>query len=169
MPVTVPLPQDRYQQMRQDYLAWHRDVHAVDTHYVTDASGVGFLTGSDYLRILGNGSFTFSAGVADGVREPLARQDDRWTLEREGYQITARFGELITSQGASPASRACHPLVLIRDFSRRRSAFAEPGHILLGLYIGGNEFAAARAQGMLKVPDPAIPTLISIHGDASTS
>tara|TARA_R110002072_G_scaffold10837_16_gene50205 strand:- start:9 stop:1838 length:1830 start_codon:yes stop_codon:yes gene_type:complete len=162
-----PPPPQRYQQMLQDYQSWYRDVHTVNTTYETHASGAGTLSGSDFLRTPGDGTITFGIGVPDGFSGQLARQEGIWSLEREGNQVTARFGGLITLRGALQPGPACHPVVLSGNFHRQRRAGRREDEISMSLYIGGVELAAVKMMGVLDVGDAAMPTLIGNHDDAA--
>jgi len=155
----VPPPPLQVTQMLDAYHAWYPTVHTVATAYAAKANGSGVLTGMDFLRTPGFGTYTFGIGITNVQQGPLATQDGVWSLRRDGDAVTATFGKVVltgTIQNANP----CHSLVITGNFLRRLLSFTRPDQITLALYIDGEEASTVVFDGFLRVDDPTVATIL---------
>jgi len=155
----LPPPPAELAEMTQSYLAWYKDVHTVGTSYTEGANGCGVLTGTDFLRTPGFGTYTFGIGVPQAYEGPIATQAGVWELSRAGDTVTARFGDLVLS-GSLQSAESCHSIVLTGYFGRRIQANWGPELMTMALYIDGALAQSAEIEAILDVQDPSVATVI---------
>jgi arylsulfatase A-like enzyme len=158
-----PTPPLKLAHMQESYLAWYRDVHTVDTTYVENANGSGVMTGMDFLRTPGFGTYSFGIAVANEQEGTLAHQAGVWELRRSGDTVTAQFGDL-TLSGELLNTNSCHSIVITGNFDRHVANFSPADSIRLELYIDGERASTVTADGFLEVDDPTIALFIGDPG-----
>lgn len=163
-PVAVtPTPPAELAQLSAGYQAWYKDVHTVKMSFVPNDNGSGALTGMDFLRTPGFGTYTFGIAVPGTHQGPIAGQPGIWDMSRTGNTVTAQFGEL-TLSGELPNNDSCHSVVISGNFSRQVQSGLGPDRITLSLYINGVEAQSADVEATLQVDDPTVETIIGDPG-----
>ncbi len=152
-------------ELQENYQAWYRDVHTVGTRYVESANGSGVLTGMDFLRTPGFGTYTFGIGIAHVQEGPIATQAGIWQMSRTGDTVTAQFGDLILT-GDIQNSNSCHSIVVSGGFTRQVQS-GVTDRITLSLYIDGVESQSDSLDATLRVDDPTVETIIGDPESAS--
>lgn len=155
----LPLPPMRVQQLTDEYQAWYKDVHTVRTTYSPREHGGGVLTGMDFLRTPGFGTYTFGIGVEDAQEGAIASQAGVWGLRRTGNTIAAQFGDLALT-GNIQNSRSCHSVVITGNFSHQLQSTQGSGSMALTLYIDGTAIQSNQLEAILQVDDPTVATII---------
>jgi arylsulfatase A-like enzyme len=170
-PSLQPVPstqQVHMAQLTQSYQAWHRDVHTVKTDYARGPNNSGVVTGMDFLRTPGFGTYTFGIGVSQDVHGPIAAQAGVWGLRRTGDTVTAKFGDLVLA-GDIQDTNSCHSIVVTGIFSPVIAGPSPPPSMELTLYIDGKKAQSGVLQAALDVVDPGIETIIGDPADATSA
>ncbi len=155
----LPPPAPQLEQMLADYRAWYPGVHTVATEYAPQANGSGVLTGTDFLRTPGYGSYTFGMGIGLDQDGLLASQAGIWELRRDGNTLTATFGKVVLS-GEIQRQSQCSSVVITGNFHRRLLGFTRTDQISLAMFIDGRQVDTRLVDGYLPVEDPTVETLI---------
>jgi len=154
----LPTPPIELAELQESYQAWYRDVHTVATKYVQNDNASGILTGMDFLRTPGFGTYTFGIGIPDAQNGPIAEQAGIWQMRRTDNTVTAQFGDLILT-GDIQNSNSCHSIVVSGNFSRQVQ-MGVTDRITLSLYIDGVESQSKSLDATLQVVDPTTATII---------
>jgi arylsulfatase A-like enzyme len=152
----IPVPAEVFDPLFDEYRLWHRDVHRVKTTYEADDSGLGTLTGMDFLRTPGFGAYTFGISFTEGVVGTLAQQGDIWQASLNDGVVIVSMGDNQLS-GVVETRSSCHSVVISGLFTRRVSSFGGDSKIKLSLYIDGLHQQTLEVDGYLDVKDPGIP------------
>jgi arylsulfatase A-like enzyme len=160
----LPAPPLQLMQLTDSYKAWYGDVHTVRTHYEPDGNSGGILTGMDFLRTPGFGSYTFGIGVPDELDGQIAAQTGLWQLSRSGDTVMAQYGDVVLT-GDITNSNSCHSVVVSGSFSRQTASTVGPDTIDLTLYVDGVPMQTSVIESTLIVPDPTVDTIIGDPGN----
>ena len=153
-----PTPPDVLASLVDSYRLWYRQVHTVATQFSPMGSGGrGVLTGMDFGRTPGHGTYTFGIGIAPGVEGLIAGQADLWDLRKQGTTVTAQFGPVLLT-GEVSGVNACHSVVVTGILHRQTLQSSGASYIALSLYIDGVLAQSQQAPGALLVTDAAVVT-----------
>ncbi len=162
----APAPPLQLAKIKEGYQSWYKDVHTVKTAYAPGANGSGVLTGMDFLRTPGFGTYTFGIGIPDARQGPIAAQAGVWDMSRTSNTVTAQFGAL-TLSGNIQSSDSCHSVIVSGNFSRQVQSGLGPDRMTLSLYIDGVVAQSVDVEGTLQVDDPSVATIIGDPHNAS--